>query len=127
MPDAARPAVGTVAWFDLTVSDALGVREFYQAVIGWTTSPVEMGGYEDFCMHPPEGGDPIAGVCHARGSNADLPAQWLAYIVVADLDSSLAACTTRGGAVLAGPKSMGTARYAVIRDPAGAVLALYQV
>lgn len=56
-----------------------------------------------------------------------MPAQWLAYIVVADLDASLAECKTRGGAVVAGPKNMGPgARYAVIRDPAGAVAGLYQ-
>jgi predicted enzyme related to lactoylglutathione lyase len=126
MTGTARPAVGTLAWFDLTVTDAVGLREFYQAVIGWTSSPVDMGGYEDFCMHPPAGGEPIAGVCHAKGSNADLPAQWLAYLVVADLDGSLAACAARGGALLAGPKSMGAARYAAIRDPAGAIVALYQ-
>jgi len=113
MTDTARLTVGTVAWFDLTVSDAVEVRDFYQAVVGWTTSPVDMGGYQDFCMHPPAGGEPIAGVCHARGSKADL-------------EGSLGVCRARSGAVLAGPKSMGTARYAVIRDPAGAVVALYQ-
>ena len=65
--------------------------------------------------------------CHARGINADLPAKWLVYVVVADLESSLAECRRLGGAVVTGPKAMGQdARYAVIRDPAGAVLALYQ-
>jgi len=54
MTDAARPPVGTLAWFDLTVSDAVGLRDFYQAAIGWTTSPVDMGGYEDL----PRGGRP---------------------------------------------------------------------
>ena len=86
-----------------------------------------MGGYADFTMHPPGGGDPIAGVCHARGPNAELPAQWLIYVTVADLDQSLAKCQARGGSVLAGPKGMGSAgRYAVIRDPAGAVAALIE-
>lgn len=33
----------------------------------------------------------------------------------------------RGGALVAGPKNMGPdARYAVIKDPAGAVAGLYQ-
>ena len=70
---------------------------------------------------------PVAGVCHARGSNAGLPAQWMIYIHVADLDASIASCRESGGEVLAGPKSFGvTSRYAVIRDPAGAVAALFQ-
>ncbi len=68
----------------------------------------------------------MAGVCHARGANAELPPVWLIYVVVADLDASLAACRERGGQVIAGPRSMGRARYAVIRDPAGAAVGLYQ-
>jgi predicted enzyme related to lactoylglutathione lyase len=52
---------------------------------------------------------------------------WLVYISVADLDASLAACTERGGVVVTGPKNAGGgSRYAVIRDPAGAVAALHQ-
>ena len=69
----------------------------------------------------------VAGVCHARGSNAGLSPQWLVYITVADLDASLARCRELGGEVLAGPKGKpGSQRYAVIRDPAGAVAALYE-
>ena len=122
-----KPKIGAIAWIDLTVGAARDVRDFYQDVVGWTAVDVEMGGYSDFTMHPPGGGDPVAGVCHARGPNADLPAHWLIYITVADLDRSLARCRARGGAILAGPKGMGSAgRYAVIRDPAGAVAALIQ-
>lgn len=52
-----------------------------------------MGGYSDFNMMP-EGPDmPVAGICHARGTNAALPPQWLRYIVVADLDASVQRCT----------------------------------
>jgi predicted enzyme related to lactoylglutathione lyase len=51
---------------------------------------------------------------------------WLAYGVVTDLGASLAAATALGGEILAGPKAMGTDRYAVLRDPAGALFALWQ-
>lgn len=121
---AQRP--GTIGWIDLTVPNAGDVRDFYAAVAGWVPAPVDMGGYADFAMAPP-GGDPVAGVCHARGSNAGLPAQWLIYIVVTDLDRALAEVTSRGGAILRPATAMGpSARYAVIRDPAGAVAALYE-
>lgn len=120
-----KPKVGTIGWIDLTVPDATGVRDFYRDVVGWDTSGVDMGGYEDFNMIPP-GGDPVAGVCHARGGNADLPPAWLIYITVENLDRSIAACESGGGAVVAGPKTMGDARYCVIRDPAGAHCALFQ-
>jgi len=46
---------------------------------------------------------------------------------VADLDASLTRCLEGGGSVLNGPKGLGgMGRFAVIRDPAGAVLALYE-
>ncbi len=116
---------GTIVWTDLTVADARGVRDFYRDVVGWEPAGVDMGGYEDYNMVVP-GGAPVAGVCHARGANADLPPQWLVYILVEDLDEALAACEAGGGAVAAGPRDMGADRMAVIRDPAGAVCALYQ-
>ncbi len=32
--------VGTVGWMDLTVPDAPALRDFYSAVVGWTSSEV---------------------------------------------------------------------------------------
>ena len=119
---------GTIAWMDLTVEDAEGIRDFYKSVVGWDAEPVAMEEYSDFNMLPPGEGEPEAGICHARGVNADLPPVWLIYLVVEDLEKSLEACVEGGGEVLLGPKELGPASaYAVIRDPAGAVSALYQV
>lgn len=119
--------IGTVSWFDLTVPDAEGIRDFYAAVVGWSASSVPMGGYDDYCMNVPEEGTTVAGICHARGVNAELPPQWMIYINVADLDRSMQAVEAGGGAILVGPKVMeGHGRYCVIRDPAGAVAALFQ-
>ena len=82
---------GQIGWIDLTVPDASAVRDFYQSVTGWTPSPVDMGGYQDFCMHPAGEAQPVAGICHARGHNEGLPPVWLVYITVDDLDHASAA------------------------------------
>ena len=127
MTEDATKTMGAIAWVDLTVPDAGSVRDFYKAVVGWTDSAVEMDGYDDFCMNEPGSGRAVAGVCHARGVNADLPPRWLIYINVEDLDASLAACAERGGKVLGRVRQMGRAgRYCVIEDPAGAVAALFE-
>lgn len=119
--------IGAITWTDLTVDDAERISGFYSNVVGWQAENVEMDGYQDFKMNLPGSGECAVGICHARGPNADLPAAWMIYITVGDLDHSLAECRTHGGEVVAGPKSMGTSgRYAVIRDPAGAVAALFQ-
>lgn len=125
MPQDARPVVGSVAWRDLTVADADAVRDFYAAVVGWGIEPVEMGGYSDYSMVT-AAGEAVAGVCHARGINAELPAQWLMYVVVEDLDRSLDRCHALGGRVVAAPRGLGGGRFCVIADPAGAVCALFQ-
>jgi predicted enzyme related to lactoylglutathione lyase len=119
------PKVGTIGWTDLTVPDAVAVSDFYAKVAGWTATPMSMGDYDDFVMMTP-GGEAVGGVCHARGRNAALPPVWMVYITVADLDASLAACTAGGGRIVAEPRSGGeTARYAIIADPAGATVALF--
>lgn len=120
------PALGTIGWFDLTVRDATAVRDFYQDVVGWSAQPLDMGGYTDYCMIPPGSDAPVAGVCHARGPNAEIPPQWLIYITVKDVAASVAACRPRGGKVILEPREMGGGIVAVIADPAGAACALYQ-
>ena len=127
MSDWDNPKPGTISWTDLTVEDAEQIRDFYSKVVGWEPTPVDMGGYADFNMNQPGTDNPVAGVCHSRGSNVGLPAQWLIYIVVEDLDSSAESCTELGGEVLVEPKRMGGhGRYCVIKDPAGAVAALFE-
>ncbi len=125
MSDAGNPAPGTILWRDLTVENAEAVRDFYKLVIGWDSKPEDMGGYEDYHMIAPSTGDSAAGICHARGTNSDLPPQWLVYVIVEDVDVCATKCREAGGEVVAGPRDMGAGRFCVIRDPAGAVLALY--
>lgn len=118
--------VGKIGWIDLTVPEAGRVRDFYRDVVGWKSEAVEMGGYQDYCMLPEEGGA-VAGVCHARGTNEGVPAQWLMYVTVADLAHSLERCRALGGEVVRGPRGLGgQGRFAIVRDPAGAVCALFQ-
>jgi uncharacterized protein len=112
---------GTVTWRDLTVKDAPGLRDFYSGVVGWKWE--ECCG--DFNMLVPSSGECVAGICHARGINADIPPQWLIYITVPDVDAAADRCARLGGAVLVPPRSAGSGRICVIRDPAGAVCALY--
>ena len=126
MSDSESPKVGTVGWIDLTVDDAEGVQRFYREVVGWGVEPFDMGGYEDWAMTPPGGGPPAAGICHARGPNTDVPPQWIIYIVVDDLEAAVARARDRGGEVVTGPRSAGGGTMCVLRDPAGAVFALYQ-
>ena len=128
MTDSGSQKPGAVSWFDLTVPDAEAIRDFYASVIGWEAEPVDMGGYADYAMKAPGGDTPAAGVCHARGVNADIPPQWTAYVLVEDLDASLQRCVEGGGnQVTSIREEAGQFRFCIIRDPAGAHLGLMEL
>lgn len=124
MPDASQ--VGKIGWIDITVDDATGLRDFYKAVVGWQAEDVRMGEYSDFSMAMPATGEAVTGICHARGSNAELPGGWLIYIIVDDVKASAASCTAYGGKAIVAPRGLAGGQFCVIEDPSGATAALYQ-
>ena len=118
--------VGKVGWIDITVDDADGLRDFYQEVVGWDCEETSMGEYSDYTMKMPSNGEAIAGVCHSRGSNANLPGGWLVYFFVADVDASAAKCKEKGGNLIVEPRELAGGRFCIVEDPGGATAALYQ-
>ena len=115
--------VGKIGWIDMTTENATEMSDFYATVVGFRAEDVDMGGYADYNMTMPESGEAVAGICHAKGGNAAMPAGWLIYFVVEDVEASAAACAANGGTVLVEPDGGSTC---VIEDPSGAVCALYQ-
>ena len=126
MSDETKMPHGAIAWIDLTVSNAVVVRDFYKKVVGWDHAGCDMGGYEDFNMMPGGTETPVAGVCHAVGSNEGMPASWMIYITVEDVETSARRCVEQGGEGVDGPRKMGPWTFCVIRDPAGAVSVLIE-
>ena len=116
--------VGKVEWMDLTVPDAGQLQKFYTSVVGWSSNDVDMGSYSDFNLNLPGTEDTIAGVCHSRSNNDNIPSQWLIYVRVKSVADSSERCKKMGGEVLDGPRRMGGSNFCVIKDPAGAVMAL---
>lgn len=131
-----RQLIGEVVWRDLTVDDASGLRDFYADVVGWKVHEMPMPApaegeepYADYVMLANEAGsdetDGVAGVCHARGSNSGIPPVWLMYVRVANLGASMRAAEARGGKIVYGPRQVGNGLLAVVQDPAGAQLGLW--
>ena len=87
--------IGAITWMDITVPEADGLRDFYKNVVGWNTMDISMGDYNDYCMVSPSDNVVRSGVCHAAGANAGMPAAWIMYINVANLDESIARVIAR--------------------------------
>ena len=122
--EADNSSIGRIEWVDLSVGDAARSKDFYCKVIGWKPTDVEMGTYSDFNLNLPDSGQTMAGICHSRGMNANLPAQWLMYVRVVDVAASAAEAEQQKGKVLDGPRRMGGSNFCVIQDPDGAVMVL---
>ncbi len=123
---------------DLSVVNAEQTKNFYQKVIGWQSETVSMNcdgkSYVDFAMSSTNNDESTGnstsgfatGICHAKGSNDDMPAVWLPYFLVADIEHATEVTIAEGGALVTKMKSMGDDKYIVIKDPSGAQCALYQ-
>lgn len=130
--------LGDMAWMDLSAPNAEQVKNFYQKLLGWKCEEVSMScgeeKYVDFTMSSiqnetkdtPSSGNFVTGVCHAKGANKDMPAVWLPYFLVANIDEAVEIVQREGGGLVTDIKSMGADKYVVIEDPSGAKCALYQ-
>ncbi|WP_448564199.1 VOC family protein [Thalassotalea ganghwensis] len=118
--------IGAMGWLDLTVNNAQETKDFYQRVVGWGVQETNMGDYHDYTMTLPDNDQVVAGICHAKGSNKDLPATWMPYFIVENLETALAEVVANNGEQLSDIKRFGEDAFCFIEDPAGATCALYQ-
>jgi hypothetical protein len=118
--------IGTIAWVDLTVSNAEEVRNFYKKVVGWRSEEVDCGDHVDYNMIPPDSATPVAGICHALQHYENMPPAWMVYISVADIEQSVKTCLALGGEVILDMTARDNGKTCFIKDPAGAYVALYQ-
>jgi predicted enzyme related to lactoylglutathione lyase len=119
-------APGALTMNELDTRDPDDAARFYGEVFGWDFTPIEQGGamvYGSFRL----GGRLIAGLL-PMGDRfpPHVPASWLPYFGVADLDESIALVRRLGGSVLAGPQAVPAGRFAAVADAQGAAFALSQ-
>jgi predicted enzyme related to lactoylglutathione lyase len=112
---------GQFMWFDLGVTDAGQVREFYRALSGWAVAPAaDAGPYQAWIT---DGEQPWAGIVHADPAASG---GWLPYVVVQDLDQAAKRAVSLGATVIAGSADGPAGTSVTIADPGGARLALFK-
>lgn len=119
-------ANGKLVWHDLTVENAAAARDFYANLFGWTYQGLDMGGYEDYQMMTADG-EGMTGICWRKGCNDKIPPTWLVYFQTDNIAAALEQATQSGAEILDGPRDMGGGRFAALRDPFGAVFALFEM
>lgn len=119
-----KPTHGTFCWNELMTRDTDGAGKFYSALLGWKPEASPMPGMEYTLM---KSGDKEQGGMMAMPADVpkEVPAHWLAYVAVDDVDALITKTKELGGQVLHGPMDIPeVGRFCVIQDPTGAVLGL---
>ena len=120
-PAPAAAAAGEFVWHDLVTDDPAACRTFYGALFGWTFESAD--GVDPGYTIIKEGGQPIGGIVEPRKQPDGKPVipQWLAYVVVADVNRATESFRAAGGRVYRGPLTIQTdLRVAVVSDAQGA-------
>lgn len=119
---------GLIGWVDLSTTDVEVARTFYQGLYGWESAdmPTPMGPvYTIFS----KGGKAVAGMGPQPPGMAEAgaPSTWNTYVIVDDVDDVLKRVEAAGGSALMPAMDVMTqGRMAMIADPTGAVLGLWQ-
>jgi predicted enzyme related to lactoylglutathione lyase len=118
----------TFCWSDLGTPDAAGAKQFYGTLFGWNAEDRPMGPEGVYSMMQVGGHDAAALYSRRAGdAPAGAPPRWQPYVAVANAEEAARRVSDAGGEVLAAPFDVFDAgRMAVIKDPTGAALALWQ-
>lgn len=118
---------GSWIWYELMITDAVGAKGFYEAVVGWSitpgTQPPLFYGHIARADGREIGGVlPLSSDMLAQGARA----AWVGYIGVDDLDATLAQVIERGGRALMPRMDIPEGSFAMVMDPWGASFYLMQ-
>lgn len=111
---------GSFCFAELHTSDMQRDKRFYGELLGWTAVdvPSSDGSYALFQLN----GRNVAGLRQARGHR-----RWIPFLSVANADDAATRAHKLGAALVAVPFEMsGFARLALLNDPAGGVVGLWE-
>jgi predicted enzyme related to lactoylglutathione lyase len=114
---------GRFVWHELLTRDVPGAKKFYSKLVGWKPQawPLDPTYTVNHSEHGPQSGF----LEIPADMPADMPAHWVTYIGTRDVDGTAAAAVRAGGSIIKGPDDIkGAGRYAVLKDPHGALFAI---
>lgn len=104
-------------WTELSSTDPERAKAFYPEVFGWTSETSDMGemAYTEFKL----GETSVAGMMASQAPG--MPSYWMPYFAVVDPDRTASEAEALGGGVVVPATDFPGGRFAILRDPQGAV------
>ena len=110
---------GSFCFAELHTADVEGAKRFYGDLLGWKAVDSPVDGYTLFQLD----GKDVAGLRRVEQSAS----RWIPFLSVASADATSAKALQLGAAVMTPPTDTSDlARTAVLRDPAGGTLGLWE-
>lgn len=128
MPTVSKYSHGTPSWIDLATPDPAAARGFYGSLFGWEYDEQPAGERGTYIMCN-KGGAAAAGMMQLSPEMAagGMPPVWSSYVSVDDLEAAVERVGANGGQVMQPPMDvMEAGRMAVVADPSGAVICLWE-
>jgi predicted enzyme related to lactoylglutathione lyase len=112
---------GTFSWAELATSDAGAAKSFYTGLFGWEYDDNPIGDGQVYSMARRDGLE-VAALF-----SSEQPPHWNCYVTVESADDATARAGENGATLISEPFDvMEAGRMAVIADPAGAALCLWE-
>jgi predicted enzyme related to lactoylglutathione lyase len=113
---------GAFCWNELYTTDVAVAADFYTKLLGWTSWLDTLDGMQYAACN--NGEAPVAVIMPISAAMGDMPPSWLIYLGVEDVEASAAKVQALGGDVLVGPTEHAGYKYALVKDPQGALFYL---
>ncbi|MFN2530032.1 MAG: VOC family protein [Pyrinomonadaceae bacterium] len=128
MQETAAFKPGTFCWVELGTTDSQAGKDFYTQLFGWSFTDNPAGPNMVYTMFKLDTKDVGALYQLSPDMTAQgIPPHWMSYISVESADETAEKITAAGGTLLQKPFDvMDVGRMAVVKDPTGAVFALWQ-
>jgi predicted enzyme related to lactoylglutathione lyase len=115
---------GTFSWTDLATTDTEGAKRFYTALFGWDIDDQPIPPGDAVYTMLLRDGKAVAALF--RGQEG-MPTAWSSYVTVESADAAAAKAADLGGTPMGDPFDvMDAGRMAVIQDPTGAVVSVWE-
>lgn len=126
MSETKAAVYGQFCWNELMTPDVKKAKEFYGALFGWQTIDYPMEGMT-YTMFKTADKD-VGGMLQTpSGQEKQIPPHWMAYVSVENLDAAVKKAQDLGAKITVPATLVNDyGRFAVIQDPTGAHLALWQ-
>ncbi len=117
---------GAICWTELATRDTKAAEAFYTKLFGWTAKVGGAGTPMEYTEFSNQGKPGVGMMAMPEMVPAHVPAYWMTYFQVADVDASASKAKSLGASLAVPPMDIpNTGRFSVVADPQGAMFAIF--